>query len=345
MNGSRHRPVILGGGMHKRLKLAIAVVGVLAVVGLAVWFFRPPNRACETGEYSRLVGVGVEVQLEQIKALQGTLGLSDSLVRGLDMTLRDYSAKYDNACRDVTQGLIALQQYQCMREQMDRSLDSARRVTQALEAARSGSDVDAQRKILQGALDELQRARDQGFGGGCIPGLEVTPKQVLFKGNNTVGFFTLANRGQLPLTYSIAEYPSGFMPRRITGTVAPSDDEDIVVTRTLDTLPPRRPLQAVIKVGSRPDLPVEFVVDEQNARLWEDLGRRLRDANATEPGVAVAVAVIDRTRFRPEWRLRPVSGRPSLRPRSSPAGSPRRHKPHSSRRWIRTNGWQRAQAC
>ena len=67
--------------MTKRLKPVLAVVGILAVVGLLMWFWPKTPTPCETGEYSRLVGVGVDVQLEQVKALQGRLGLSDTLVR------------------------------------------------------------------------------------------------------------------------------------------------------------------------------------------------------------------------------------------------------------------------
>ena len=281
--------------MTKRLKLSLAVVAVLAAVGLAVWFIPRPRALCETGEYSRLVGVGVEVQVDQVKALQGTLGLSDSLVRGLDTILRDYSAKYDNACRDATQGLITREQYQCMRQQIERNLDSARRVTQATDAAKAGADPAVQRVILQAALDELQRAREAGFGDTCVPGLEVNPKQVSFRGITTAAFIQLVNASPSPLTYAISEFPDGFMPSRTSGTVQPADHVDIVIRRTLDPLPSTRPLRARIKVGFRTDLAVEFIVDAANARLWQDLGDQLRGSSGGAPTVADAVALVDRS--------------------------------------------------
>lgn len=281
--------------MSSQLKVVATIVGILVVAGLVIYFVPRPDPPCQTGEYARLIGVGVDVQLQEVKALQSALGLSDSFVRGLDTALKDYSAQYDNACRDVTAARISSAQYQCMRVQMDQNLNSARRVSQVLEGAKGGLDPEAQRKILQSAYDELQQARTAGFGQSCVAGLDVAPKQVAFKGDSTLSYFTLVNASSVSLNYAITEMPDGFMPKRTSGTIAAADHEEIIVRRTLDRIPSTRPLEAIIIVESRPQLSVEFVVDERNARLWEHLAEVMRRPDSAQPSVPSALKIIDAT--------------------------------------------------
>ena len=278
--------------MPKDWRVVGAVVAILAAVGLAIWFIRPDPPPCQTSEYSRLVGVGVDVQLEQLKALQGKLGLTDAQVKGFDVLLRDYAAKYDAACQDVTAKLITVPQYQCQRQKMDQSLDAARRMQQAVEAATTSSNPEVQRAVLEQAGADLRSSAQAGYTNGCIASIEVTPLQLAFKGQQTLQAFKLLNLSANPLTFGVTNYPDGFAPDPDSGSIAAGESRNVLIRRTLDPVPQTRPLQANIKISYHRDITVEFVLDDQNAQLWPSIGKAF---DSTTPTVVDALAVIDKT--------------------------------------------------
>ena len=251
--------------------IALAALVAAAGVGIYFWLHRPAEDCAFSG-WSRTVGIEIGAQVENVKAVQTKIGLTDAQVRDYDQLLKDYALKYDTACRDVNAKRLKPEEYACMRGNMEKVLDDVRKFNQAVEAAKAIADPAAQKAIIDDSLAKLHAADSSNYRMGCISSFDINPKRLEFKGQIPELSIFITNRGNRDLTFSVDDYPSGFDPKPITGTISPGTMTPVVMLRTILPVPETRPLSFNVRTNFQDVQSVEIGIDEKNAKVWKELG-------------------------------------------------------------------------
>ena len=277
--------------------IALAIV-IAALAGVLVWWFSrkpPPPPDCSFTGWKRTVGVGLETQVQDLNAVKGKLGISDSMVRDYDTLMKDYALKYDAACQDVravpprmTQG-----EYTCLRRNMDNVLTSIRSFNQGVEAAKSLSDVAAQKEVALRAFDQLQKASATNYRLGCASSMNVNPKTIAFVGDAIVNYVEVTNGGNNDFIFSVDGVPPAFRYRPPSGKLSPGGTAEIVIERSFAPVPPTQPIKFLIRTNLNDEQEVAITVDSENMKVWENLGVAVRIKNQPEPGYIKFEDVVD----------------------------------------------------
>lgn len=273
--------------------IALVALVVGAGVGIYFWLHRPAEDCAFSG-WSRTVGIEVSAQVENVKAVQTKVGLTDAQVRDYDQLLKDYALKYDTACRDVSAKPPRLkpEEYACMRGNMEKVLDDVRKFNQAVEAAKTIADPAAQKAIIDDSLAHLHAADTSNYRMGCISSFDINPKRLDFIGTIPERALFITNRGNRDLTFSVDDYPSGFDPKPITGTIQPGTMATVALLRTIVPVPDTRPLTFNVRTNFQDVQAVEIGIDEKNAQLWKTLSAPLV-ARGTTPTMDDALKVVN----------------------------------------------------
>jgi hypothetical protein len=271
--------------------IALAALVAAAGAGIYFWLHRP-SEDCAFSGWSRTVGIEVEAQVQNVKAVQTKVGLTDAQVRDYDQLLKDYALKYDTACRDVNAKRLKPEEYACMRGNMEKVLDDVRKFNQAVEAAKSIADPAAQKAIVEDSLARLHAADSSNYRMGCISSFDINPKRLDFTGSIPERSIFITNRGNRDLTFSVDGYPAGFDPKPSGGKIQPGDTAPVVLLRTIVPVPDTRPLNFSVRTNFQDVQEVEIGIDENNAHLWKTLGAPLA-SRATSPTMDDALKVVN----------------------------------------------------
>jgi tetratricopeptide (TPR) repeat protein len=275
-----------------RVVALAAVPAVLVIVVLLVYLLRP-HPQCAFSGWKRTIGVDLETQVKSLDALKGKLGITDSQVRDYDRLMQDFALKYDAACQDSQAGRMTNAEYTCRRANMDRVLDELRRFSQAVEAAKSLTDPEAQRQVVSSALTALQAASSAGYSSGCASAIDVNPQKLSFLGLVPERSFQITNRGNNDVRYSVDGLPEAFDPKPNSGTLLPGATASVAILRTMLPPPSGQPVRFHVRTNLQDDREVEIAMDAENIALWQRLGdKAAKMTPAGEPTVDTAARVI-----------------------------------------------------
>jgi hypothetical protein len=276
--------------------LIYTLVGTLgAVVLLAiVWIYVPRPTVtpdCSFSGWQRTVGVELSTQVDQLKAVKSTLGLSDSQVANYDNLMKDFALKYDAACSDAKATRISREEYACLRRNMDQTLDEVRRFNEMVKSVDSLKDQTATKEAVNRILEDFGAASKSSFRAGCASAFGADPKTLRFLGLVPERSLQVVNRGNNPFTFAVEDYPRGFEPKPSAGQLQPGAAATVALFRTIDPLPSTRPLTFYIRTSFNDAVRIEIEVDAQNAALWTGLAQQL--ASSGQISVDHALRIVD----------------------------------------------------
>ena len=171
-------------------KVALVAVLMLASLSVIGWWWwnhiHPPGPDCLMLAHEKTSGIDFSFTVDKVKSLQATLGLTDKDVRDFDDLLRDYGAKYETSCRDYsTLHAITSAEYNCRRDNMDKTLDSIR----ALREVLGKTSRDATNTIAKKYIESILESAHNSFRSGCGASLRISPNPVhrRFRGQEKEG--------------------------------------------------------------------------------------------------------------------------------------------------------------
>jgi hypothetical protein len=268
----------------------MALVIVIAVVaGVLIWWLShrsKPAEDCSFTGWKRTVGVELDAQVQDLNAVKGKLGISDSMIRDYDTLMKDYALKYDSACQDVRAGRMTQGEYACLRQNMSRTLDDIRTFNQAVEAAKSLSDPTAQKEVVQKAFGALEGASRTNYRLGCTSAMTVNPRTISFTGDALDSFVEITNNGNNDFTFAVDGLPAAFRPHPPSGKLSVSGTAAIVIERSFGPVPPAQPIKFLVRTNLNDEQEIAITVDSQNMDVWQRLGKKTR-ANANRPVITV----------------------------------------------------------
>lgn len=283
------------GGVSKLQITAFSIV-IAVAAGLLIWWLshkpQPPEDCAFTG-WKRTVGVELEGQVENLQSVRGTLGISDSMIRDYDTLMKDYALKYDSVCQDFRGGRMTQGEYTCLRQNMLHVLDDIRAFNQAVEAAKAMSDPNAQKTIVLKAFGALQQASKSGYHLGCTSALNVNPKAISFTGDTLAGYVEITNSGNNDFTFSVDGLPGAFRPHPPVGKLSVSGTAALVIERSFGPVPPTQPIKFLVRTNLNDTQEVAITVDQQNANVFQRLGKKLRTHIKKSVAVREALNVVD----------------------------------------------------
>jgi len=232
--------------------------------------------------------------------MKGRLGIRDSQVRDFDTFMKDYALKYDAACQDLRSGRMSQGEYSCLRRSFDSVLNGIRAFAEAVQAAKSVGDVEAQRAIVLRALADFQAASAVNYRQGCTSAMDVTPEKLEFAGLTPERSFRITNRGNNDINYSVSELPVSFVPSPSpAGRLGKGDTVSISIFRTIVPPPAVRPIKFHVRNNFLDDVTIEIAVDEENAHLWNGLAKHASQIassqNRTTPSKQDALLALEAT--------------------------------------------------
>ena len=258
--------------------LVLIVIVLLVGVGLLVFLWPRPD--CAFTGWKRTIGVELDVESKDVNAVKGKLGITDEQARDYDQLLKDYALKYDTACRDFNAKRISQAEYTCRRRNMDQTLDEIRRFAQAVQEAKTITDVSAQKEEVQKSLADFRAAAKAEYRMNCVSALDVNPKNITFTGARMIErSIQITNRGNNPLTYSVTGLPEAFDPKP-PGGILPTGGPSVSVSLLRLPLPlsspAGQPIRFHVRTNLNDDEEVVVVVDEENANLYRRLGEEVK---------------------------------------------------------------------
>jgi hypothetical protein len=280
---------------------AIVGIAIAVVTGVLVYWLSRSQPDCSFTGWNRTVGVELDVAVKDTEAVKAKLGIADSQVRQFDTLAKDFSLKYDTACRDVTAVPPRMNQgeFTCLRKNMTQGLDDLRKFVEAVEAAKTLTDTSAQKEIVLKALAALQAASSANYHTGCVSAMSVAPKAIDFVKNTVERSVQITNAGNNVFNFTVMDYPSGFDPRPAAGRLDPTATASVVLFRMPGPVPMTRPLTFRVHTTLDDDVEIQINIDDANVTLWPRVGEELRRrTDSVKPGnasVEDALRVVDST--------------------------------------------------
>jgi hypothetical protein len=207
-------------------------VGLLSVfviaVGALIWWRINQGQDCSALSRQRTAGIDFALTINKVKSIQSTLGVTDKDVKELDDLLRDYEAKYENICRDYSKlHVITAGEYNCRRDNMDRTLDNVRALREVLDKTSENTTNELAKKYISSILD----ASRTGFKNGCGATLRISPDKFrIAKEINHV--ITVINIGNREVNFGVTQVPQCLLPDPRTGKIEAGESRDITLWRT-----------------------------------------------------------------------------------------------------------------
>lgn len=274
----------------RRDQTLLIIIGVVAALALA-WIYipRPMPPDCSFSSYERSAGVELSAQAGQLRTARAKLGLTEGQIADHDALLKDFAIKYDTACRDATATppRMSQEEYACIRQNMNRTLDELRRLGEMARAIQSSGLSTAANAEANKILDAIVAAGKAEFRSGCSSALSADPKKLLFNGLTPERSLQLVNRGHNPFTFAIEDYPRGFEPQPPSGRLERGQAARVALFRTIEPVPATRPLSFQVRTSMSDSVQIEIELDAQNADLWSDLASRLQGAKTVEAALNV----------------------------------------------------------
>ena len=178
--------------------------------------------------HEKTSGIDFSFTIDKVKSLQATLGLTDKDVRDFDDLLKDYGAKYETNCRDYSAlHVITGAEYNCRRDNMDKTLDSIR----ALREVFGKISGDATNDIAKKYIESILNSSHGGFKSGCGSSLRISPNKIHIASevNHTV---TLLNVGNRDVNFGVAGVPQCLLPDPRVGDLKQGTSVNITLWRT-----------------------------------------------------------------------------------------------------------------
>ena len=281
--------------MNKKWTGVTFVLGLVAIVGLIIYYIPAPRPDCAFSGWKRVIGVDVEAKVGDLESLHTKLGLTSAEVREFDTLLKDYAAKYDAACNDVKNGRMNQAEYTCRRRNMDQLLDSIRMFSQAVDAAKAIADPQEQARQIREALQRLSTASRTGYGAGCVSAITIDPKSLTFTAQTPERSIRIGNGGNNDLTFAIDGLPEAFLAQPTTGAVARgAQPVTVSIYRTLLPVDPAHPVTFRVRSNFEEELAIQIVLNGSSTAFYEQLGAAATArAPDHQPTVADALAVVD----------------------------------------------------
>jgi hypothetical protein len=248
----------------------LLTVGLAAlVVALIVWLNnRRPD--CAFSGWKKSVGVDLEVAVADLNVVKSKVGISDDVARDFDQLLKDYAAKFDTACEDVSAGRMTKAEYTCRRGNMDRALDSIRTFVQAVETAKTVADASTQKQIILGVFQDLRAASNKNYKTGCTSAMNVSPQQLTFTKGVPERSFRVSNYGNNEITFTVSGLPESFSAMPTVEKLASGAFSTVVIFRTV--VPPKgdQIVRFHILDNLLDDQEIELTWDRETATLYQD---------------------------------------------------------------------------
>jgi hypothetical protein len=285
-----------GNGLNKRQTLLLAGVIVIIVgIGLLV-YLRPRQPDCAFSGWKNTIGVELDAEIQNLNAVKGKLGITDTQVREYDSLMRDYALKYDTICQDSRAGRITQAEYTCRRQNMDNVLDDLRRFGVAVEQSKSIADPNTQKEVVLKALDDLRTNSKGQYRTGCTSAMDINPKTLMFTGLVPERSIQVTNRGNNDLIFSVDGVPEAFDPRPSSGPIPRGTTISISFVRTVFPLPKDRPIRFHVRSNLLDDQEVELSVNGENAQLYSTLADQVLQASGNKPPtVGDVLLVVERS--------------------------------------------------
>jgi len=255
---------------------ALAAVVVLAIVAyvVVVVIDKDPPDDCVVLAKEKSAAVNVDATVADLKLLQTKIGVSSGTVQEIDAILKDYGFKYETACKDSRTGKISNAEYNCRRDNMDRTLSAARTLGLTLAEIKNLQDPTAQKEVILGNIEIIKKLAEADFSAGCGATVAVTPDRVTFRGSIPERTITLVNGGNRDLTYHVTDLPEAFVARLQSGDVRRGDTVVVAIMRA-----PFRAATGEIVFHIRDNFgnkaPVRIDIDAENASLYGQLAHEV----------------------------------------------------------------------
>ena len=192
-----------------------------------------PGSDCLILSHEKTSGIDFSFTVDKIKSLQATLGLTDKDVRDFEDLLKDYGAKYETNCRDYAAlHVITSAEYNCRRDNMDKTLDSIRAHREVL--AKTSGDVA--NTIAKKYVDSILDSARSSFKGGCGVSLRISPNKILISKevNHTI---TVLNVGNRDVNFGVTGIPQCLLPDPKVGELKQGTSINITLWRTFYPVP------------------------------------------------------------------------------------------------------------
>lgn len=219
-------------------KVGLAAVLVLAVLGGVWWGWwnhtHGPGPDCLMLSHEKTSGIDFTFTIDKVKSLQATLGLTDKDVRDFDDLLKDYGAKYETICKDYSVlHVITSAEYNCRRDNMDKTLDSVRALREVLGKTSGDAANASAKKYIASILDAVHHG---SFASGCAASLRIDPNKIRMSKeiNHTI---TVLNVGNRDISFSVTGIPQCLLPEPRTGEVKQGKSQNLLLWRTYYPVP------------------------------------------------------------------------------------------------------------
>jgi outer membrane protein OmpA-like peptidoglycan-associated protein len=213
-------------------KLGLVAVLVLVSLGAIGWWWwnrtHGPGADCLMLAHEKTSGIDFSFTVDKVKSLQATLGLTDKDVRDFDDLLKDYGAKYETNCKDFSAlHVITTAEYNCRRNNMDKTLDSVR----ALREVLGKTSGDATNVIAKNYIDSILGSSHSGFKNGCGASMRISPNKIHISKevNHTL---TLSNVGNRDINFAVSGVPECLLADPKVGGLKERDSVNITLWRT-----------------------------------------------------------------------------------------------------------------
>ena len=263
------------------------IVGVFLAICLFVvgYFIFRTKDDCDYAGHARKAGVDFGATIEHVTAVKGNLGLSDADITALDQFRQDYAEKYRNICLDWKRKVIANDEYNCRRENMDKVLDQFR----LLNTVSNAKDKDQ----ADQALNAIRQFASAGASANCRPAarLIVNPNELDLSDEGTSVWTQVTNLGNKDAHYSFDQLPLSFLPTPASGSIGSGQMISIVFVRTKYPMS-KKEIIFLLRDDSSEQISLRIRVNQLDARIYTVLGDSLSKLSGGVPTLEDAVKFV-----------------------------------------------------